>query len=102
MSRVARGMSGVLHIDENAVQRQRMPFDRNSVCRYRVRKIDGASPRLLGGMHMTMQWPEKIVFCEVGPRDGLQNEATLLSVEQKVALIEGVVNAGVRIVFRFP
>lgn len=47
---------------------------------------------------MTMQWPEKIVFCEVGPRDGLQNEATLLSVEQKVALIEGVVDAGVRIV----
>ena len=47
---------------------------------------------------MTMQWPEKIIFCEVGPRDGLQNEATLLSVEQKVALIEGVVDAGVRIV----
>ena len=47
---------------------------------------------------MTMQWPEKIIFCEVGPRDGLQNEATLLSVEQKVSLIEGVVDAGVRIV----
>lgn len=45
-----------------------------------------------------MRWPEKIIFCEVGPRDGLQNEPTMLSVEQKTALIEGVVDAGVKIV----
>ncbi len=45
-----------------------------------------------------MQWPERIIFCEVGPRDGLQNEPTTLSVEQKTALIEGVVDAGVKIV----
>ncbi len=45
-----------------------------------------------------MKWPEKIIFCEVGPRDGLQNESTMLSIEQKIALIEGVVDAGVPIV----
>lgn len=45
-----------------------------------------------------MNWPEKIIFCEVGPRDGLQNESTMLSIEQKIALIEGVVDAGVPIV----
>lgn len=47
---------------------------------------------------MSMNWPEKVIFCEVGPRDGLQNEKTLLSVEQKVALIEGAADAGVPII----
>ncbi len=47
---------------------------------------------------MSIQWPEKIVFCEVGPRDGLQNEPSVLSVDRKVALIEGVVEAGVHVV----
>lgn len=47
---------------------------------------------------MSIQWPEKIILCEVGPRDGLQNEPSVLSVDRKVALIEGVVEAGVQIV----
>ena len=47
---------------------------------------------------MSMQWPEKVVFCEVGPRDGLQNEPEVLSVDRKIALIEGVAEAGVPIV----
>ncbi|HPR90864.1 MAG TPA: hydroxymethylglutaryl-CoA lyase, partial [Synergistaceae bacterium] len=47
---------------------------------------------------MTMTLPKSIFFCEVGPRDGLQNEPATLSVERKVRLIEGVVDAGVRIV----
>lgn len=38
--------------------------------------------------------PARVVICEVGPRDGLQNEKTLLSVEQKVELIEAAVDAG--------
>jgi hydroxymethylglutaryl-CoA lyase len=38
--------------------------------------------------------PEKVFLCEVGPRDGLQNEKTLLSVEQKIELIEAIVDAG--------
>jgi len=47
---------------------------------------------------MSMNWPANIIFCEVGPRDGLQNEAAMLSVEQKTELIEGVAEAGVPIV----
>jgi hydroxymethylglutaryl-CoA lyase len=47
---------------------------------------------------MSMKWPANIIFCEVGPRDGLQNEAAMLSVEQKIELIEGVAEAGVPIV----
>ena len=38
--------------------------------------------------------PARIVICEVGPRDGLQNEKTLLSIEQKVELIEAAAEAG--------
>lgn len=33
---------------------------------------------------------------EVGPRDGLQNEETILAVDQKIALIERLVDAGAR------
>jgi hydroxymethylglutaryl-CoA lyase len=36
------------------------------------------------------------VVVEVSPRDGLQNESTLLPTETKVALIERCVNAGIR------
>ena len=45
-----------------------------------------------------MNWPAKVIVCEVGPRDGLQNEKRLLSVEQKVDLIEKSVQAGAKIV----
>jgi hydroxymethylglutaryl-CoA lyase len=45
-----------------------------------------------------MNWPAKVIVCEVGPRDGLQNEKKLLSVEQKVELIEKSVQAGAKIV----
>lgn len=45
-----------------------------------------------------MEWPKNVVVCEVGPRDGLQNEKTMLTVEQKVELIEKSVQAGARIV----
>jgi hydroxymethylglutaryl-CoA lyase len=45
-----------------------------------------------------MNWPESIVICEVGPRDGLQNEKQLLSTEQKVKLIDNSVNAGAKII----
>ncbi len=38
---------------------------------------------------MSQQWPEKVIFCEVGPRDGLQNEPSTLSVERKTALNRG-------------
>ena len=38
--------------------------------------------------------PGRVTVCEVGPRDGLQNEATILPVEVKVELIERLVDAG--------
>ena len=38
--------------------------------------------------------PERVTICEVGPRDGLQNEATVLPVEVKVEFIERLVDAG--------
>lgn len=45
-----------------------------------------------------MQWPEKVTLCEVGPRDGLQNEKQMLTVDQKIELIEGIVDAGITVV----
>lgn len=45
-----------------------------------------------------INWPGNVIFCEVGPRDGLQNEKTMLTVEQKTELIEKCVKAGVGIV----
>lgn len=45
-----------------------------------------------------MKWPAKIIVCEVGPRDGLQNEDRLLTAQQKVELIERSVSAGAKII----
>lgn len=44
---------------------------------------------------MTHAPPSDIRVTEVGPRDGLQNEATILSVDQKVALIDLLSASGV-------
>lgn len=46
----------------------------------------------------TFSWPSSVIVCEVGPRDGLQNEKTQLTVEQKVELIERSVQAGAKII----
>lgn len=43
-------------------------------------------------------WPAKVTLCEVGLRDGLQNEKTIPSVEQKLQLLNAVVDSGVRII----
>lgn len=40
--------------------------------------------------------PQEIRIVEVGPRDGLQNEATILSVETKIAFIDMLEKAGLR------
>jgi len=40
--------------------------------------------------------PPRVSIYEVGPRDGLQNEATTVPLEGKVALIEALVAAGLR------
>ncbi len=43
---------------------------------------------------MTSPWPEQVVLCDVSPRDGLQNECKALSTTQKIALVQGLINAG--------
>lgn len=41
-------------------------------------------------------WPESIDVCEVGPRDGLQNEKIIFSTQEKVELIEMALDAGIK------
>ncbi|MGJ8687974.1 MAG: hydroxymethylglutaryl-CoA lyase [Gammaproteobacteria bacterium] len=43
-----------------------------------------------------MNLPNSVKLVEVGPRDGLQNEKKLISVEARVSLIERLAEAGVR------
>lgn len=43
-----------------------------------------------------MKIPLSIEFVEVGPRDGLQNEAVLISTDDKLALVSRVIDAGAR------
>jgi len=47
---------------------------------------------------MKRMLPKKVTLVEVGPRDGLQNEATLLSVAAKVQLIQDLTAAGLRVI----
>lgn len=42
--------------------------------------------------------PKKVTLVEVGPRDGLQNEATLLSAAAKVQLIQDLARAGLTVI----
>jgi hydroxymethylglutaryl-CoA lyase len=43
-----------------------------------------------------MQLPERVKICEVGPRDGLQNEARNVPTPEKIRLIEALAAAGIR------
>ena len=45
-----------------------------------------------------MEIPEHVFITEVGPRDGLQMEKQVLSTDQKIRLINGLLKAGVRAV----
>ena len=45
-----------------------------------------------------MIWPEQATICEVGLRDGLQNEKKLLSVDERLALLDAVVDSGIKII----
>lgn len=45
-----------------------------------------------------MNLPKKVVLCEVGPRDGLQNEPKILSVEEKVKLINSITDSGFKVI----
>lgn len=43
-----------------------------------------------------MHLPEKVTICEVGPRDGLQNERVKVPTAGKIRLIEALAEAGIR------
>lgn len=43
-----------------------------------------------------MRWPQEVRMVEVGPRDGLQNEAQIVPTAVKVGLIERLIAAGLR------
>mgnify|MGYP000002900021 CR=1 FL=1 len=43
-----------------------------------------------------MDFPSKVIVVEVGPRDGLQSEAVELATEEKVTMIRGLYEAGVK------
>lgn len=45
-----------------------------------------------------MKLIEKVTICEVGPRDGLQNEDKILSVEERVELINTITDAGFKVI----
>ncbi|MCB8881103.1 hydroxymethylglutaryl-CoA lyase [Acidisoma cellulosilytica] len=45
-----------------------------------------------------MSFPRRVRIVEVGPRDGLQNEARILPTERRIALIQGLVQAGLTII----
>ena len=44
------------------------------------------------------QMPTQITLCEVGLRDGLQNEKTLVPTEKKVELLLGLIDAGFKVI----
>ncbi len=53
-------------------------------------KIPAERPPLFAAL------PPEVSIFEVGPRDGLQNESTVLPVERKIEMIEGLVDAGIK------
>lgn len=47
---------------------------------------------------MSLYTGKTITLCEVGPRDGLQNEQKILTTDEKVCLIERAVSSGFKVV----
>ena len=53
---------------------------------------------------MTMNLPKSVTLCEVGLRDGLQNEKTpdggprVLSTDEKLELLKGIIDAGFKVI----
>ena len=43
-----------------------------------------------------VDYPERVVITDVGPRDGLQMEVRTVPTDEKVALIKGLVQAGLQ------
>ena len=43
-----------------------------------------------------VNWPERVTITEVGPRDGLQNESRIISLDDKVRLIDALSRTGLK------
>ena len=50
----------------------------------------------MDGGEVEMNLPKKVVVVEVGPRDGLQNEKTMVSTADKIKLIKGLASSGLK------
>ncbi|MDF2501277.1 MAG: Hydroxymethylglutaryl-CoA lyase [Anaerosporomusa subterranea] len=48
--------------------------------------------------HVNKIWPSIVTICEVGLRDGLQNEKNILNVEEKLQLLDRAVESGVKVI----
>ena len=49
-------------------------------------------------MNTAMTWPKTATICEVGLRDGLQNEKQILSVDQKLEILDSIIDSGIKII----
>lgn len=47
---------------------------------------------------MALQLVDRVILCEVGPRDGLQNESRILTTDEKLELIEATADAGFSVI----
>ena len=47
---------------------------------------------------MNLKLPEEITICEVGLRDGLQNEKEIISAEDKISLLNDIADAGFKVI----
>ena len=45
-----------------------------------------------------MKQPKNITLCEVGLRDGLQNESVILSTEEKIRIVKELIEAGFKVI----
>lgn len=45
-----------------------------------------------------MIWPRNATICEVGLRDGIQNEKKLLSIEEKLEILDSIVESGIKVI----
>lgn len=45
-----------------------------------------------------MQMPKRVTMVEVGPRDGLQNEASIIPAEVKISLVNRLAEAGLQVI----
>ena len=57
---------------------------------------DYPSPENGEGKGDQMNLPQKVTVVEVGPRDGLQNEAAFVPTDQKIELIERLSETGLK------